>query len=591
MRPPKKIRPRRFSLGSLFPLLVASQPGLAVEVALGDTTLRTSRLLTYGVAQRIENPDPALIPGVNGHAIGISGTAAGGRNSDDGDLNYRKGSTVSRVLKGYLDIDASQGGFGAFARIKAWRDFALINDAVPWGNSVNTYDVDHALSDRGLPTRSRFSGVVLEDAYLKDRIEVWGHTLEARLGRQTLTWGDPLTIGGGLNSLSPVDMAAARRPGAVLEETRIAVPSLFARFDLTRTTSVEFFQQLGFEPSALPACGSFYSTSDYMVNGCNRIYVGSGSDRSSPYIESTGVSRPHAGGQFGIAFNHRAEPLSTDFGLFAAQYHSRTPFISFIKTTNPGNVPVLPGNPDGNTHFFLEYPESIRMLSLTFSTRIPNTTFAGEVTYRANQPIQLNNGDLRNAFTSTTSLTPLRTSADALAPGAVFHGYDRFNTTHFQVGMTRTVENFLGADIGSLGAETAGKYVAGLPDLSERRYGRKDVFGSGPIAGSCPSGVELCTSAGYVTPWSWGYRLRAQLTYTGLIEGVMLRPTVTYAQDVRGWSADDVFIEGRKTWITSLRAEFRNGIYARLEWQRYAGKAYDIARDRDNIALVIGSKL
>ncbi|WP_426737589.1 DUF1302 family protein, partial [Pseudomonas aeruginosa] len=45
----------------------------------------------------------------------------------------------------------------------------------------------------------------------------------------------------------------------------------------------------------------------------------------------------------------------------------------------------------GNSSYFIEYPEDIRMFGLSFSTTLPNgTAWSGEVSYRPNAPVQLN---------------------------------------------------------------------------------------------------------------------------------------------------------------------------------------------------------
>ncbi|MGV8340559.1 DUF1302 family protein, partial [Pseudomonas aeruginosa] len=49
----------------------------------------------------------------------------------------------------------------------------------------------------------------------------------------------------------------------------------------------------------------------------------------------------------------------------------------------------------GNSSYFIEYPEDIRMFGLSFSTTLPNgTAWSGEVSYRPNAPVQLNTTDI-----------------------------------------------------------------------------------------------------------------------------------------------------------------------------------------------------
>jgi hypothetical protein len=49
----------------------------------------------------------------------------------------------------------------------------------------------------------------------------------------------------------------------------------------------------------------------------------------------------------------------------------------------------------GNSNYFVEYPEDIRLYGLSFSTTLPTgTAWSGEVSYRPNAPVQLNTTDI-----------------------------------------------------------------------------------------------------------------------------------------------------------------------------------------------------
>src|SRR5438445_1020323 len=110
-----------------------------LEFKFGDVTLITRGTFTYGTIIRAQNRDPTLLPPGNAAAVGATGTAIGGTNVDDGDLNYARGDRVSTVLKGFVDVDAKYKTFGLFVSGKAWTDFTLRNGDVPHGNVPNGY--------------------------------------------------------------------------------------------------------------------------------------------------------------------------------------------------------------------------------------------------------------------------------------------------------------------------------------------------------------------------------------------------------------------------------------------------------------------
>ncbi len=576
-------RPRILPLSGIAALALLPAAAFCAEFPLGEAVLDVRGALTLGTAVRTEARDAALLWNNNSSLIGVAGTAPGGRNQDDGNLNFDKGDAVSTVLKGYVDVRARHRDLAVFTRIKVWHDFILADAGMPWGHAPNGYAAGQPLSEAGSPGRARFSGAAIEDAYADGRFDVRGAPLQIKLGRQTLPWGGGFLIGGGVADINPTDAPAMRRPGALAEETRVAFPALHARVDASPALAFEAFSQFGFEPSVHVPCGTFYSTADFVAPGCDRIWVAqAGNDRSAAG-SITRASAPDVArsGQFGALVSYRVESLATIFGATASQYHSRMPFGSMVKGAVVG--PFV-----SDARFLFEYPERIRMVALDFATRLPGATIRGELTHRPNQPIQLNGLDMLAAFASN-SAGLLRADANATSVGATYHGYDRKPVTQLQLAASTRRPGIFGAEAAMLSGEIGIKHVGRLPDAAVRRYGRSDVFGSGPVTGSACTGSSItCTSRGFVTTRSWGYRLRAELSYPGAIDGVELKPGILYGHDVRGWSPDGVFSEGRKVATLSLRGEIGSRYFAEFAWLQVWGGVYDNARDRDAATLVVG---
>jgi hypothetical protein len=553
---------------------------LADTSTFGETQVEIKGGVTFGTAIRGGARDGALLPNANSSLIGVQGSAPSGQNQDDGNLNYGQANAVSTVLKGYLDLNARRDDFGLFARLKAWHDFTLANHGVPWGNEANGYAAGQPLGEDGFPRRARFSGMVLEDAYVRGNFRPLDRPLSIKLGRLTLPWGEGFTTGGGVAELNPADGPASRRPGAQAEESLIAFPAAFAQFEITDSASVDLFAQVGFEPSVLVPCGSFYSNLDYMSPGCDKVWVGGASDRDvTGYRTRASTPGVSDAGQYGLALGYRVQPWSTTFGMTASQYHSRIPYGSILK----GNAPTT-------TQYFTEYPERIRLYAVQFTTRLPDTVLRGALTHRPNQPVQLNGADLILAFATPAPNALLRGDANAMAAGAAYPGYDRLATTQLQLAAASRRGGILGAVSTTFSGEWAIKQVHGLPDVGRRRYGRSEVFGAGAVSGVvCAGSTVTCSNDGYVTPTSWGYRLRVQLSYPKLLEGVDLKPSLTWGHDVRGWSADNTFSEGRKSATLSLRAEVAKRYFTELAWQASWGGTYDNLRDRDTLSLALGA--
>ena len=571
---------------------------------LGDVTVTTKGTATFGTVIRADARNPEFITPGNGKRVGIDGRAVGGQNEDDGNLNYARGDRAFTVLKAVIDVDLKYQNFGAFVRAKAWTDFTLENDDVPHGNLPNGYVANTPLSDSGFSRLGKFSGIELKDANVYASFDLGQQKLFVRGGYQNIGWGTPATVLGGLEQIDPIDNPARVRPGAVPEETRIAIPAVFARFGpVVEDLNVEGFYQFGFRPNELPGCGTFASFADYVTDGCNGVVIGNTAAFSDPELIASGflVKRapdvdPSNTGQYGVGVTYLAKNLGL-FGLYYANYHSRRLAVSVIKSSRPaGSAPFIPGDPDGkNAQYFIEYPEDVHVWGLTFRTRLPDQTgFFAEYVYRPNETIQLATSDLLGAFASNTAPTLLRADATATPPGGDYHGTDRHKMSQLSFGASKPFGTVLGGDF-TLSGEVGIKYIHDLPDVNVRRYTRRDVFGLGPVNGVCVPGASAkqCSSDGYASSSSWGYRLKASSRYIDVLSsvfgGVNLTPSVTFIRDVKGWSYDYQFIEGRQVAIVALRADWRKNFYVEAQWTPISGGDYNFTKDRDFYSLFVGA--
>jgi hypothetical protein len=578
--------------------VVGSSSLHAAEEPGGERPLTLRGWLSYGTAIRAGRPDAELVSSLNGASVGIKAKAANSQNQDDGNLNFKRGDTISTVFKGLAEIEFKGADSGALLRIKAWQDSALQDDARPWGNVPNAYAANRPLSDRGFSKLAQFSGVQALDAYVHGRYAPGGLPLQLRLGYQSLDWGSQSTIGGGLAVLNPVDLPATHRPGALAIEGKVPIPALFGQLALSDALRLEGFYQFKWRPSEVDGCGTFFSTADYMASGCDKIVIGpSLSDRarlaSGAYIQRAATPTVSDAGQFGVAAIYREQAgggATTDYGIYLARYHSRLALVSAIKSSRLG-TPFLPGNGDGqNVAYFTEYPEGIRMLALSLSHNRQDLTLFGELSYRPDQPLQLNGVDLFNAFASNSAPSLLRADAVATAAGGIYHGYERHKVVQTQFGARQRLAGIWGAESLLLAAEVGIKQVLDLPDVSARRYGRQDTSGIGQVNGQCPLGTEAkqCSNDGYFTASAWGYRLRASWRYPSAVAGIDLTPSLAFGHDVRGWSYDNAFNAGRQILNLGLRADYRQRYQVDLNYVTVAGGAFNNSKDRDYLALSAG---
>ena len=113
---------------------ISTLTALATSVGAAEFSLdngvqaKVNATVTYGSTYRTEDPDAGLLGALS--AARVPGAPAGqlGGNAGSSDLNFRKDSHVSTVLKGVADIELKKNNLGVFARAKLWRDFAMTEE-------------------------------------------------------------------------------------------------------------------------------------------------------------------------------------------------------------------------------------------------------------------------------------------------------------------------------------------------------------------------------------------------------------------------------------------------------------------------------
>lgn len=586
-----------FAVAALLAMSAGASHAAEYDVAGGKLSIKGS--VFGGAVYRTDSTNPEIVQTANAATVGITTpVATGGNNQDDGNLNYRKGDAVSRALKGGLEVGYQQSGYGVVGSLKAWYDEAQTSDAVRFGNSPNGYVANTPLSDKGFSARDQFTNGVLDDLYLMGHTPVGGSAVDWKAGLQKLDWGTKYTIPGGLGELSPRDVPAARRAGALPEEGRIPVPALSAKWAIGSGTTLDAFVQTGFRGTEIPGCGTFFSNSDFAAPGCNRAVLGAKTDgvalsTTGNYIKRAADVTPSGTTQLGLGLRQKVQSLG-EFGAYLAQYDSRTPYISGIKSNRTATpaTPFIPKDPGGlNPQYFMSYPEAIQVLGLTFEKKLEIGAISAELTYRPNQPYQYNTVDMLSALTSPVAPTPLRAQAASTAAGAVFNGYERHKAVQLNISAAHGLPGVLGAANGMAGFEFAYKAVPDLPNPSVMRFRRSDVYGSAPVgSAACPATAtaKACSTDGYVSSSAVAYRLRAGLRYPGLLSGVDFTPSLTFGSDVKGWSEDGAINEGRQFAILSLKAEYLKAWVAELAWNPTWGGAYNNLKDRSNASVSLG---
>ncbi|WP_064120478.1 DUF1302 domain-containing protein [Pseudomonas fluorescens] len=601
-------------------------PAFGVSFNVGEIEGQFDSSLSIGASWSTQSPNKNLI-GVNNGGHGLSQT------SDDGHANFKSGETFSKIFKGIHDLELKYGDTGVFVRGKYWYDFELKDESREFKD----------ISDSGRKEGAKSSGGQILDAFVYHNYSIADQPGSVRLGKQVVSWGESTFIGGGINSINPIDVSAFRRPGAEIKEGLIPVNMFYVSQSLTENLSAEAFYQLEWDQTVVDNCGTFFSQPDIVADGCNDNLRVLNKRSQIPAVAlgplaANGVNVNEEGvlvrrgpdrdardsGQWGASFKYMYEPLDTEFGAYFMNYHSRAPIFS--ATGAPQSVyntaRALPGPfaalapllVAGNSNYFIEYPEDIRLYGLSFSTTLPTgTAWSGEISYRPNAPVQLNSTDI--LFAGVRPLGGALTNASLLTgvPGQDLHGYERKEITQIQTTFTHFFDQVMGASRLTLVGEVGATYVGGLESRSDMRYGRDPVYGPGElpatggvntcanilnastINGAGPGSPQNnrsrnCDNDGFTTSMSWGYRGRAIWEYNDVFAGVNLKPNVAWSHDVSGYSPGPGgnFEEGRKAVSLGVDAEYQNTYTASLAYTNFFDGKYTTVDDRDFVALSFG---
>jgi hypothetical protein len=508
------------------------------------------------------------------------------------------------------------------------------------------------LSDKGFEDLQKFSGAYLLDAYVYGSFGLGDTDLQLRLGRQVVNWGESVFIQG-INQTNPVDVTALRRPGTEIKEVLLPVAMAYANWGFSFGSLEAYYQfEWENSPidSCGTYWGPAEGLISAQTAGC--LSTASVGGASNPVAQARGQSfsafkgkEASDSGQFGVAFRFPVEALDTEFGLYAMNVHAKVPMISARMGTHPtapvlapigpggANVPIfnpaanggLGGwlaaiGPTGPVYAFLspadyhrtlaaaggteiqqagafwEYPEDIEIYGLSAATTLFGWSVAGEASFQKDVPVQINGSDLlQAALQGRGPYGAEGVEAVLQGEGAYLPGYDRFDKTQLQFNALKTFSNVLGAETVLLVGEV-GLQSNDVPDYEKAgklRYGRAFIYGQGILPGATTPSTNPQPDGrrndGYVTDFSWGYRVRARLDYDGYMGGALrISPSVVWNHDVDGTAMDGQFLQDRQTLGLGLGFNYAKRYTLDLNYTWYADTAYNPLFDRDYYSASFG---
>ncbi|MFQ3266607.1 MAG: hypothetical protein ACI9VL_000340 [Colwellia sp.] len=565
-------------------------------------------------------------------------------NGDAGNQNYNAGESFSKIFKGVHELDIHYQNVGLFVRGMYFYDMAMMDDDRAASNAL-TGDVFDPCRDSEAK-KQVCQDVRLLDAYVYGDFEIGEMPFSVRLGDQVISWGESTLISHGISEINPVDVARLRAPGAEIKEAFIPFGALWGSLGVTENFNVEAFYQYSWEKTILPPPGSYFSTNDFAGDGghYNNVQLGFGGnpDMNLDYLMASlndigaavrtgqispqqagsmyaayagnltlrapgtkAENEPDDGGQYGLRLSWFLPALNdTEISLYHVNYHSRRPIFSgvtadFSAESLGGDVGYLAANEITEDNYSnlqsfsrveLDYVEDIKMYAMSFNTTLGTTAFAGEVSYRQDEPMQIDDVELLFAAVPQqvfNSGNPAGAALDGVSQmvdpsgnpygaGEYANGYILSDTIQAQMTLTHLFGPTLGASQFVGLVEVGGININDMPDQDTLRLNGPGTARSAGIT-SAPGlneaiqgGVE---SNPFPTEFAWGYRAVVKLDYTNVIAGINISPRIVFAHDVSGITPDPLFmfIEDRKSASLGLTFDYQSRWSADLNYNNFFG--------------------
>lgn len=575
-----------------------------------------------------------------------------GSYSSNGDLAnqlYSQGDTYSEIFKGVHELELVYNNIGLFARGMYFYDKRLEDSDFDYHNPVSGGEYDVCADD--LASEYACSDTRLLDAYLFADWDVGDMPLSVRLGQQVVSWGESTLISHGINSINPVDLARLQAPGSELKEAFIPVGMLWASLGITENLNIEAYYQYEWEQTRLPVTGTYFSSNDFAGAGgyANNAQLGFTANPDitldwllSEYSKlSTAASQslaagdmaayaglaqlvplyatkstlidhessPDDQGQYGIKIGYFAPELNdTEFGFYFINYHSRRPLISgqtadFSTAAVTSDLAALAElNGDVSRQDLLDlstfskaqlgYTEDIKLYGFSFNTTVGETSVAGEVAYRQDEPLQIDDVELLFAAmpeqlynSDPTTYAIFKDLSQYTLPdgskvgsGEVAPGFVLTDSTQVQMTLTHIFGPTMGADNFLMLAEVGGVWLHDMPDPDVLRMngpgteragsgGREDNLAVLDILHNGPE------EDAFPTDHAWGYRLVAKWDYTNVLWGWNVSPRVVFSHDVNGTTPDPLFLftEDRKSASATFSFDYQSRWSADLSYNAFWG--------------------
>lgn len=646
------LRRARPAFAAALGLALSVLPLRAFQFELGQVKGSFDTTLSYGILDRINDPSPTYY-GTTNTFNGVPGLQ-NSVNTDDGNLNYGKG-IVSSMFKGSHDLELHYGDFGALIR-GYWFSDTESNNTRRTPLSTQAKDrVVRGAEFLDMYARAKFtlSGDIPLDLRIGRQVLSLGESTFIPNGINVVNSADLSklrTPGAELKeALLPVNMVKASigvlpnftiEPFWLLEFRRNELEpagTYFSTNDFaTRGGSNVFlgfgtladtgtlgsiprdkdreggnYNQYGVDVHLLAPSLANTDFGLYYAHYSSRLPVISARTPTGPVdsalviATASSLAAPLVPSMIasGIPAANVSASLTTLIGAAltgvpaAALPASLQPFYPAVAiiAAGAGKIGLLTAAATGR--YFNEYPKDIDLIGASFNTSIGRTgiSWQGEVSYRPNVPLQVDDVELLFATLSSLSGTfgPNNQIGSFLGQyGRELPGYRRHQVWTAQTTVTKVFGPMLGSQQFTLVAEAGGVW-ANLPSKDVLRYDGPGTFSSGNPAAMINTGFSTIPATPYdafADKFSWGYQVLGRLDYNSIFASVNMAPSLAFTQDLKGNTPLPLgnYIQGRRSINAAVEFTYRNAWSLELRYVNFFGAGrFNLLSDRDYFATTV----
>ncbi|MBI2515574.1 MAG: DUF1302 domain-containing protein [Opitutae bacterium] len=643
------------AFAALFAALALAPASRAFVFELGDVKGSFDTTVSVGGLFRISNPSTDLY-GLTNSINGVPGKQRS-VNADDGNLNYHRG-LVSSLVKANHDLQLTYKNAGIFVRGFYFTDFtnnngqrvktALTNEAksivaeggelldayayfkptlgdmpariaigrqvLSWGestfipngiNSINPIDVaklrtpgselKEALRPLNMISASLSvtEDIALEAFYLLD----WNRTRVDPPGTYFST-NDFVAKGGtkvylGFGAINDGAVLGAISRGTDREPGTSGQYGINLKWLAKGLGDTEFgFYWMNYH-SRLPVISAQTPTSPVSVALVQATATSLGTANLAP------VLTPIFGAGTPAALTTLLGAALTNVPI-AALPANLQPFYPTAQSIAAGARTVGFLSAAASGRYLIEFPEDIRLFGASFNTSVKGIALQGEISYRDNQPFQVD--DVELLFSALSSLNPAfannQLGSNVGQLNTYVRGWNRHKVWTGQMTATRVGGGILGADQSTLLAEAGFVNVTDLPSKGRLRYDGPGTFVAGDATEMLLTGSNTATSpaplsdpaSAFADKFSWGYQLVGRLDYNNAFKGVNMSPLFVFSHDVSGNTPLPMgnFLHGRKSVTLGADFSYQNAWAFEVRYVNFfGGDRFNLLADRDYVSATL----